>query len=102
MVSPARAEIVALVQEATDMENPTLREAAEWFKEAVKPRHDEPLSNLESERLDSAWKILVRKIAEREGVPTGPLSTYIAVVADQDLSLMNTAAKEVTEALVGE
>lgn len=104
MVAPVRTEINELLVKADNIDEPTLREAAEWFKEATRSRAFlQDVTRFELERLDSTWKILVRKISEREGVATGPLSGFIVHVADMDLQLHAAALNEAAEALdVGE
>jgi len=73
----------------------SLREAIEWYKRCVKGARDSGVPTaLESNLLNEQWVVLVKAIAERQGVPTGSLSYFLAELAKTEMHLLEIAQEE--------
>jgi hypothetical protein len=95
MTPPIRGTIHTLTEFPKEAAELTLREALEWWKRCIKHlQNDTPLTPLENKYLNERWAFLVNAVAEREGVPTGSLSYYLAELATAEIRLAEEAALE--------
>jgi hypothetical protein len=79
----------------------TLREATEWFKQFV--RGSEPLgmlTNLEHKYANERWAVLIKAIADVQGIPSGMLSYFLGELAQTEMQLAATANAEAEAALM--
>lgn len=91
MTYPVRGQIVA----AAGLENPetmTLREAVDWYKNAVRVGTEAGATALEIKTIEQSWAELVRCLAEREGITPGALRYLLSELARGEI--INEANKE--------
>lgn len=94
MTPPIRSTIHSLTEFPKEAAEMTLREALEWWKKCIKHLRGETLNQLENKYLNERWAFLVNAVAEREGVPTGSLSYYLAELGEAEIRLADEAELE--------
>jgi hypothetical protein len=70
-----------------------MRAAVEWYKRIARAGLG-PLSGEETKYLNERWGYLIRQLVEKEQLPPGWLSYSLAQLAQDELRLVDTAAKE--------
>lgn len=89
-MQPVRGNIHVAAGLPENYESLTLRDAAEWWKNAqrlMQQTQEEfgPITKQEMKTVNQSWIELCSAIAKREGVPTGMISYFVGDLAQSEM-----------------
>lgn len=88
-----RGDIHVAVEYPKDPDQMTLRNAVEYYKRVIVVSNSVgTLANTELQHINQTWNFLMKRMAEREGIPQGWLSYLVG-----ELARSETRAKELLD-----